>query len=89
MLIIIQSVTERAMQWQARVRQALKRKDIEAALLEFSVYQQKQPKVEQQSNNKDSQERKGNRKSKGKPKSEADVIQQHSSDGSDEENHDM
>ena len=75
------------MQWQARVRQALNRKDIEAALLEFSMFQQKQPKVEQQGNNKDGQERKGNRKTKGKPKSEADAIQ-HSSDGSDEENHD-
>lgn len=77
------------MQWQARVRQALKRKDIEAALLEFSMYQQKQPKIEQQgNNNKDSQERKGNRKAKGKPKNETDAIQQ-PSDGSDEENHDM
>lgn len=31
------------MHWQDRVRQALKRKDIEMALLEFSVQQQKKP----------------------------------------------
>jgi hypothetical protein len=29
------------MEWQARVRQAFKRKDIEIALLEFSLHQQK------------------------------------------------
>ena len=29
------------MHWQDRVRQALKQKDVETALLEFSIYQQK------------------------------------------------
>lgn len=85
--IVSISVTERAMQWQARVRQALKRKDIEAALLEFSLYQQKQPKSEPQGNNKDhlSQEKKGGKKStKGKQKIESDIL--HTSDLSDDEN---
>jgi hypothetical protein len=38
---VLFSVAERAMHWQDRVRQALKQKDVEMALLEFSMYQQK------------------------------------------------
>lgn len=89
--ISLYSVTERAMQWQARVRQALKRKDIEAALLELSMYQQKLSKAEQHGNNKDqlSSERKANKKTKGKAKNEPEIIGQQISDMSDDENHDL
>lgn len=70
--------------WQDRVRQALKQKDVELALLEFSMYQQKK-----ESSAKDpslaSQERKQKRlKSKSKdPESSAQLTPSSSDAGSD------
>lgn len=75
--IHFRSVTERAMQWQARVRQTFKRKEIEIALLEFSTHQQQQQKKVE---SKD-QDRKSKR-AKTKPKTD----EMASSEGSDEEN---
>lgn len=79
------SVAERAMHWQDRVRQALKQKDVETALLEFSIYQQKKDVL-----TKDPavliQERKLKRskaKSKDNPDSSAQLTPSSSDAGSD------
>jgi hypothetical protein len=75
--LIFYSVTERAMEWQARVRQTFKRKEIEMALLEFSTQQQPK-KIEGKE-----QERKSKR-SKTKSRNDNDGIE--TDGGSDEEN---
>lgn len=74
------------MQWQARVRQALKRKDIEMSLLELSMHQPKQEpqNVKDQAN----QERKGNKRSKLKSKL-GEHEQSSDCGGSDDDNHGM
>lgn len=75
------------MQWQARVRQALKRKDIEMALLEFSHQQKQKP-----DQNKDQLllERKSTKRSKVKSKNEQDGISPGSSEGdSEDDNNEM
>lgn len=68
------------MQWQARVRQMFKRKEIEMALHEFTIHQQQQKKID----GKD-QDRKSKR-AKAKLKNEHDGSGGISDGGSDEEN---
>lgn len=75
------------MQWQARVRQALKRKDIEMSLLELSMHPQTKPKSDQHVKDQLSQDRKGNKRSK--LKSKLGEHDQSSDCGSDDENHEM
>lgn len=70
------------MHWQDRVRQALKQKDVESALKEFSVYQQKKDSLKDAS----SQERKQKRlkaKTKDNPDSSAHLTPSSSDAGSD------
>ncbi|CRK97404.1 CLUMA_CG010794, isoform A [Clunio marinus] len=77
---IVQCVAERAMHWQDRVRQALKQKDVEMALLEFSMHQKKDGTIKDPS-----QERKLKR-SKNKikdPESSAQLTPSSSDAGSD------
>jgi hypothetical protein len=69
------------MHWQDRVRQALKQKDVEMALLEFSLHQQKKD-----ASAKDSQDRKLKRsklKTKDNPDSSAQLTPSSSDAGSD------
>lgn len=73
------------MHWQDRVRQALKQKDIEAALLEFSISQQKKDALAKDPTAL-SQERKLKRlkaKSKENPDSSAHLTPSSSDAGSD------
>lgn len=68
------------MHWQDRVRQALKQKDVEMALLEFSMHQQKKDAA------KDPQDRKLKRsklKTKDNPDSSAQLTPSSSDAGSD------
>jgi hypothetical protein len=69
------------MHWQDRVRQALKQKDVEMALLEFSLHQQKKDATA-----KDPQDRKLKRsklKTKDNPDSSAQLTPSSSDAGSD------
>jgi hypothetical protein len=76
------------MQWQARVRQALKRKDIEMSLLELSMHQQQKPKLEPHGKDQASQDRKGNNK-RSKLKSKLGEHDPSSDCGGSDDDHDL
>lgn len=74
------------MHWQDRVRQALKQKDVEMALLEFSMHQHKKESIAKDSAGVLSQERKQKRskvKAKENPDSSAQLTPSSSDAGSD------
>jgi hypothetical protein len=71
------------MHWQDRVRQALKQKDVEMALLEFSMHQQKKENVPKDAAALNRKQKRQKVKTKENPDSSAQLTPSSSDAGSD------